>query len=707
LITPIFTVHGLRTGLLLACILWLNVACLENPSVDKQAATQMAGATTHDPDSFLVVDCLLPGQLRKLGMTKTYLTARRAIRTAALDCEIRGGEYVTYDRANYATALKVWLPIAEKGDLLAQVYVGEIFEKGMGIQPDYTTAARWYRKAAEQGSARAQVSLGFLYERGLGVNRDLNTALNWYRKAAGMPEAIVLESQSPMPKTDDSQIQMELAHERQSRAALERQLAEARQEMERQRNPDYQGDSETFRQLETQLRQREEELQRQKQEVAKLENEVAQSREQAGKAAVGATETSETIKQLETQLRQREEELQQQKQEVARLESEIVRSRQQADKTTLDAVDTGPQIELIEPPVRVTRDASTPVIKTRSGLPRVVVGRVTALAGIASLSINNQQIDPDIQGLFRTEVSVTRSNTPVEIIAVDKKGRTGSLRVVFVPESLEATVLAGESRVAPPKIDTTAIRQQIDFGDYYALVIGNENYQHLQKLDTPISDANAIAKLLRERYGFSANVLTDANRQQILTELNELRRKLTEKDNLLIYYAGHGTLETVNQRGYWQPVDAEQDNTANWISTLDITDILNVMSAKGILVVADSCYSGAMTRSSVPNLQVGISDEKHFHWLKQIASKRSRTVLTSGGLGPVLDAGGGGHSVFSKALLNALESNSEIIEGQKLYRNVAERVSFDASKVRFEQIPQYAAIKNAGHEAGDFLFIPK
>src|SRR5262245_2329114 len=60
-------------------------------------------------DELLVVDCLLPGQVRRLGSKLTMLTARRAMKTSQRDCEIRGGEYVSYDRANYATALKVWL----------------------------------------------------------------------------------------------------------------------------------------------------------------------------------------------------------------------------------------------------------------------------------------------------------------------------------------------------------------------------------------------------------------------------------------------------------------------------------------------------------------------------------------------------------------------------------------------------------------------
>src|SRR5688572_17676529 len=66
-------------------------------------------AVVRNAEDLLIVDCLLPGQIRKLGRQATYLSARRPVRTTQADCEIRGGEFVSYDRANYQTALKVWL----------------------------------------------------------------------------------------------------------------------------------------------------------------------------------------------------------------------------------------------------------------------------------------------------------------------------------------------------------------------------------------------------------------------------------------------------------------------------------------------------------------------------------------------------------------------------------------------------------------------
>ena len=140
-------------------------------------------------DDLIVVDCLLPGQVRQLGLSTKYITPRRPIKTSAKTCAIRGGEYISYDRADYQSALKVWKADAETGDPKAQTYVAEIYERGLGTDPSYADAAKWYALAAEQGYSPAQLSLGRLYEQGLGVEKDLLTALNLYRQANGLQKA--------------------------------------------------------------------------------------------------------------------------------------------------------------------------------------------------------------------------------------------------------------------------------------------------------------------------------------------------------------------------------------------------------------------------------------------------------------------------------------------------------------------------------------
>ena len=131
------------------------------------------------------------------------------------------------------------------------------------------------------------------------------------------------------------------------------------------------------------------------------------------------------------------------------------------------------------------------------------------------------------------------------------------------------------------------------------------------------------------------------------------------------------------------------------------------MKAKQVMLVVDSCYSGALTRSSVSRLGAGMTADERLHWLRTMATRRSRTALTSGGLAPVMDAGGGRHSVFAKALLEVLEANADTLDGQRLHREVAARVAYAAANLRFDQVPEYAPIRFAGHEAGEFFLVPK
>ena len=151
----------------------------------------LSGLQLKDPrgaDPFEVVNCLLPGQIRQLGTQVTYVTARQPVRTTAEDCAIRGGEYVALDRADYGTALKVWMNAAQDGDPDAQYYVGVLYEKGAEGQPNYAKAADWYRKAADRGVRRAAINLGRLYEQGLGVTKSDAEARQWYAKANGAGE---------------------------------------------------------------------------------------------------------------------------------------------------------------------------------------------------------------------------------------------------------------------------------------------------------------------------------------------------------------------------------------------------------------------------------------------------------------------------------------------------------------------------------------
>src|SRR5262249_2053972 len=160
-------------------------------------------------------------------------------------------------------------------------------------------------------------------------------------------------------------------------------------------------------------------------------------------------------------------------------------------------------------------------------------------------------------------VPLDHDGTKVKVVAVDQAGKTGTLDFLLKPEEMRGTATAAIPQGQAGDEPAVLPGPQGAFGKYYALVIGNNAYQQLPKLSTPTPDAEAVAQVLQSKYGFNVTVLKDANRYAILEALNKMREQLTENDNLLIYYAGHGELDKVNQRGNWLPVDAEPNSSAN------------------------------------------------------------------------------------------------------------------------------------------------
>ena len=235
--------------------------------------------------------------------------------------------------------------------------------------------------------------------------------------------------------------------------------------------------------------------------------------------------------------------------------------------------------------------------------------------------------------------------------------------------------------------------RDVNFGKYYALIMGTNDYKHLPKLGTAKTDAVDIAETLRSSYGFEVKLLINATRDDILDAFDEYRTKLKDEDNLLIYYAGHGWLDEETDRGYWLPVDAKANQRRKWLSTATVTDNLKAFNAKHVMVMADSCYSGMLVRGF--KVQENVPD-----YIRKMAEKRARLVITSGGLEPVADSTGGKHSPFASVFLDLLKSNKGVMDGTNMFSKMRRPVMLKA-----DQTPEYADVRKAGHEGGDFLFV--
>ena len=233
----------------------------------------------------------------------------------------------------------------------------------------------------------------------------------------------------------------------------------------------------------------------------------------------------------------------------------------------------------------------------------------------------------------------------------------------------------------------------VEFGNYHALVIGSNDYKHLPKLTTAETDAQSVAKTLKNKYEFKVKTLINPKRQDILDQFDAYRERLTGNDNLLIYYAGHGYLDEQTNRGYWMPVDARPNRRSAWLANSDITATLKGLKANHVMVVSDSCYSGTLTRGLVIK-------KKTPDYVREVVSKKARVVITSGGLEPVEDKSGGENSPFATVFLDVLNSNEGVLDGTQMFNKMRRPVM-----LKTEQTPAYSDVRRAGHEGGDFLFV--
>lgn len=296
-------------------------------------------------------------------------------------------------------------------------------------------------------------------------------------------------------------------------------------------------------------------------------------------------------------------------------------------------------------------------------------------------------IDPNVIGFFPEAIQV--------ILHASRSPAVGPAQAIASDATsggAQASVVAAAGDVQRDDANAYTDASRVDLGRYHALVIGIDDYKHLTKLRTAVADAKLVGRVLETDYGYSVRTLLNPTRDQIIEALDTYIERLSPGDSLLIYYAGHGWRDEATSRGYWLPSDAAQERRSHWLSNAEIDDTLKALRAKHVMIVADSCYAATLTRSG----QVGLRDSGY---LARIAQKRARLVLTSGGVEPVADDVGDGHSPFATSFVQALEDNTNLMDGTQLFVKLRRLVMLKA-----KQTPEYADIRNAGHEGGDFLF---
>lgn len=212
-------------------------------------------------------------------------------------------------------------------------------------------------------------------------------------------------------------------------------------------------------------------------------------------------------------------------------------------------------------------------------------------------------------------------------------------------------------------------------GKDYALVICTDTYQNSSwnNLKNPVNDGEAIKKKLTEMYGFEVDILKNPTRSEIYLKLREYNKRVfSDDDQLLIFFAGHGTYDEVFEEGYIVATDSKANDEImeSYISHSNLKTMINNIPCDHTFLMLDVCFGGTFDSRIAENTTtknrgadfnnvsfkpISLEDERE-DFIKSKLGKVARLFLSSGGKTYVPDDNGFGHSPFCTKFLEALEA---------------------------------------------------
>ncbi len=204
-------------------------------------------------------------------------------------------------------------------------------------------------------------------------------------------------------------------------------------------------------------------------------------------------------------------------------------------------------------------------------------------------------------------------------------------------------------------------------GNTYAIVIGIASYDDLPRVAFADRSARSFAELVRKQFGIPPDQMIslindDATGVRMMTRLRSMAGRLTNKDRLIVYYAGHAAPTRDGKHTVLIPQDASDGSLDDPAFRLDeFYQTLLRSNAKQIVVVLDTCFSGRSEGNKliykdvapvIPVSRDGVTPPQDTRL----------TVLAAGGPSDFANAlRGRGHRLFSYYLLQEMAKTGSLV----------------------------------------------
>lgn len=212
----------------------------------------------------------------------------------------------------------------------------------------------------------------------------------------------------------------------------------------------------------------------------------------------------------------------------------------------------------------------------------------------------------------------------------------------------------------------------------FALLFATDQYDEWKDLVNPINDAETIAKELEENYGFQVELIKNATQEEIWKKLREYNAKsYLEKDQLFIFFAGHGQFDEEFNEGFLVAKDSKVSDIgkSSYISYNRLRPLIDRIPSNHIFLAMDACFGGtfdpvianAGARGEDNNIYTEVNQ---LEYIKRKLRYKTRKFVTSGGKEYVPDGRPGMHSPFARKLIEALRGeggNDRVLTIQEIY----------------------------------------
>lgn len=237
-----------------------------------------------------------------------------------------------------------------------------------------------------------------------------------------------------------------------------------------------------------------------------------------------------------------------------------------------------------------------------------------------------------------------------------------------------------------------------------ALVIGNDDYANVTKLQKAVNDAKAVSSIIRD-IGFEVIESLNANRRTFDQQLNDLNAKVNAGDEVLFFFAGHGI--SVRGRNYLLPIDIpkitpgqERSVTKEAFSEDEIISLLQERGAKVSLLIIDACRNNPFPKEGTRSVgrSVGLGQRS--------TPPRNTFVMYSAGFGQealdrLSEDDQNPNSIFTRKLLPLLKTPGlSHIQMAKQLQIEVEQLAL-TTKSKHQQFPAFY-----DQVRGDFFLVP-